>query len=106
MKGSIKNTLLAFAIAVFSSAYLTAAIAGGSSDGNAVETIVAAKAALKKADSVGGAWRDTAKMIKKAEKLLTDGDTEAAIKQAKKAKDQGMLGYDQAVTQSSGKLHI
>jgi len=71
--------------------------------GEAEDAIAAAKAAPKSAAMVGGEWRDTKKMIKKAEKLLTDGKTEQAIKQAMKAEAQGMLGHMQATMQD---LHI
>ena len=72
--------------------------------GEAEDAIMAAKAAQKSAKSVGGEWRDTGKMIKKAEALLADGNTEKAIKQARMAEAQGMLGHIQATTQSM--LHI
>ena len=65
-----------------------------------------AKDAQKQANSVGGEWRDTGKMIKKAEKLLKEGKTEEAAKLAQKAEAQGMLGYMQATSQTSDNLHI
>ncbi len=54
----------------------------------AADAIAAAKAANKKAKSVGFEWRDTGKMIKKAEKALKEGDDAKAIKLANKAKKQ------------------
>lgn len=72
--------------------------------GEAEDAIKDAKAAQMSAKSVDGEWRDTGKMIKKAEKLLAAGETDKAIKQARMAEAQGMLGHIQATTQ--GKLHI
>ena len=68
--------------------------------------IKAAKAAQKKANSVGGEWRDTGKMIKKAEKLLKEGKAKEAAKLAQEAEAQGMLGYMQATSQTKDNLHI
>lgn len=61
--------------------------------------IDAAKAAKKKASSVDGEWRDVSKLIKQAEKALKEGDSDAAIKLAAKAQQQGELGYEQAIDQ-------
>jgi len=84
-----------------SSGYLTSANAT-----DAGAAITAAKDAQKQANSVGGEWRDTGKMIKKAEKLLKDGKPEEAAKLAQAAEAQGMLGYMQATSQTSDNLHI
>lgn len=71
------------------------------------QAIAAAKAAHKQANSVGGAWRDTSKMIKKAEKLLGEEQLEEALELAREAEAQGMLGYMQATSQSTvDQLHI
>jgi hypothetical protein len=101
MQHSIKTILLAATFAIFSSGYLTSANAA-----DAVAAIAAAKDAQKQADSVGGEWRDTGKMIKKAEKLLKEGKDEEAAKLAQQAEAQGMLGYMQASSQTSDNLHI
>jgi hypothetical protein len=61
--------------------------------------IAAAEAAQKEAASVGGEWRDTGKMIKKAKALMEKGDYVAAAKLANDAAKQGHLGYQQAVSQ-------
>tara|TARA_R110002167_G_scaffold91043_2_gene244838 strand:+ start:51 stop:359 length:309 start_codon:yes stop_codon:yes gene_type:complete len=102
MRGIIKGSLVSLVIAVSSLGFNAQA----HSQGQAADAINSAKAALKKADSVDGAWRDTGKMIKKAESLLKEGKYTEAAKEAMEARDQGMLGYDQAVSQSSRKLHI
>ncbi|MCP4982521.1 MAG: hypothetical protein GY935_18750 [Gammaproteobacteria bacterium] len=71
------------------------------------ETVIAAaKEARKQAKSVGGEWRDTDKMINKAEKLLKEENAKKAIKLAEEAEAQGMLGYMQAASQNSSNLHI
>ncbi len=67
------------------------------SDNSAEAAIAAAKAANKKAKAVGNEWRDTGKMIKKAEKALEADDEAGAIKMANKAKKQA----EDAVTQKN-----
>jgi hypothetical protein len=101
MQHSMKTTLLAATFAILSSGYLATANAA-----DAAAAISAAKDAQKQASSVGGEWRDTGKMIKKAEQLLKEGKTEEAAKLAQQAEAQGMLGYMQATSQTSDNLHI
>jgi hypothetical protein len=60
-------------------------------------SIEAAEAARRRADSVGGEWRDTATMIEQARALMEAGRYAAAIELANDAKRQGELGYDQAL---------
>jgi outer membrane biogenesis lipoprotein LolB len=62
---------------------------------NAAMHISAAQAELKKVDAKGYAWRDTATMIKDAEKLVTEKKYDEAIKLADNAKDQAMLAMKQ-----------
>jgi len=67
--------------------------------------IKAAKDAYKKAKSVGYAWRDTGKIIKKAEAALKKGDEKTALKLANKARFQGEAAvkqhnYEQGVDRS------
>ena len=61
--------------------------------------IAAAKAAQKAAGAVGGEWRDTGKIIKKAEEAAAEGNYASAEKMAKKAEAQGKLGKEQALSQ-------
>jgi len=98
MKNALKTLLLAASVAVFAS------VSAG--DMNAEAAIAAAKEAQKQANSVGGEWRDTGKMIKKAEKLLKEGKVKEAMKMAQEAEAQGMLGYMQATSQTKDNLHI
>ena len=66
--------------------------------------IDAAEAARKEAAHVGGEWRDTGKMIKKAKELLGKEDYVAAAKLANEAAKQGHLGYAQAMSQQDLKM--
>ena len=68
------------------------------------KSIAAAKDAQKQANSIDGEWRDTKKMIKKAEKLLSEGKLEEADALAREAEAQGMLGYMQATEQANKDL--
>lgn len=74
---------------------------GGQIDDDAAKTaeqaIAAAEAARKKASSVNGEWRDTAKFIKEAQDLAKAGDFKAATALAEKARRQGEMGYEQAM---------
>ncbi len=65
-------------------------------DSPASKAIAEAKAANKKARALDYEWRDTGKMIKKAEAALDDGNAEEAIKQANKAKKQANDAVAQA----------
>ena len=60
--------------------------------------------ARKKAASVGGEWRDTGKMLKKAKEAAAAGEHEKAMKLVNKAKKQGELGYEQAVSEKDADL--
>ncbi len=76
-----------------------------SGDKAAAESAIAtAESARKKAASIDGEWRDTGKMIKKAQAALKAGDSAKAIKLAKKAEKQGKLGYEQAQAQQTLKM--
>ena len=101
MKTNLKQLAIAAGIALCSAALITPAQAGGAED-----AIAAAKDAQKQANSVGGGWRDTSKMIKKAEKLLQEGKTAEAEKLALEAEAHSMLGYIQATSQKLENLHI
>ncbi len=70
-----------------------------------VKLLSEAKAAQKKANSVGGEWRDVGLFIQNAEKAAKEGKLEEATKLATKAKIQSELGYEQAVAQK-GKVKL
>ena len=102
MSKTLKQLLMAASIAAVGAAFAPSAFAGPAED-----AIADAKEAQKQANMVGGEWRDTGKMIKKAEELLAAGKAAEAEKLAREAEAQGMLGYMQATAQSSVKdLHI
>lgn len=61
--------------------------------------ITAAKAAQKKAASVGGEWRDVGKMIKDASKAAEAGDYAKATELADLARKHSELGYEQMMAQ-------
>jgi nucleoid-associated protein YgaU len=61
----------------------------------AADAIAAAKAAAAKANALGYEWRDTGKMIKKAEKLAAGGKYDEAIALANKAREQGEMAVKQ-----------
>lgn len=66
----------------------------------AEQAIADAKAANAQAKKVGFEWRDTGKMIKKAEKALADGDDAKAIKLANQAEQQAKDAQAQAATEN------
>ena len=59
----------------------------------------AASAEIDKAKAMGNEWRDSRKMLKKAEKAMDEGDSEAANKLIAKAKKQGIDAQIQAKSQ-------
>jgi hypothetical protein len=65
--------------------------------GVAAKAIEDARAAVKKAESVNGLWRDPESLIKQAEAALAQGNEATAIKLAQKAKKEAELGYQQAM---------
>ncbi|MCP4283545.1 MAG: hypothetical protein GY792_03710 [Gammaproteobacteria bacterium] len=101
MNKTFIHLTLAASLAITGAIFSAGAIAGPADD-----AIADAKDAQKQAKSVGGEWRDTGKMIKKAEKLLKAGKAKKAEELARAAEAQGMLGYMQAVGQTKDKLHI
>jgi hypothetical protein len=90
---------LAFAALIAGLTVAGAAVATDKADAEAA--IAAAKAAQKAASEADGEWRDTAQMIKDAEKAMTEGNYGNAVELAKKAEDQGNLGKEQALGQKN-----
>ena len=86
-------------------AAVTASRTSASSSGNTrneYETALAeAKAAQKKAASVGGEWRDIGKFLKQADLEAGAGNYDKAIKLVNKAKFQAEAGYQQALDQKN-----
>ncbi|MDH5446419.1 MAG: SoxXA-binding protein [Gammaproteobacteria bacterium] len=65
-------------------------------DKDAAAAISAAKSVNKKAKKAEFEWRDTGKIIKKAEAAAKDGEFDEAVKQANKAKKQAEMALQQA----------
>ena len=82
------SSLLALIFAVAIGCTSTSDSDGSSLEQQAKDAIAAAKKANKEAKAVGYEWRDTAKIIKKAEKALGAEDYNKAIKLANKARSQ------------------
>lgn len=92
---SMKKTALAVVLgAMFAASPVFAA-----DKASAEAAMAAAKAAGKEAAAVGGEWRDTGKIMKKAAAEAAAGNYASAEKLANQAKDQYMLGRDQAMSQ-------
>ena len=79
---TMRTTARLFSVALLSLGLITGcASTDESSDSVSAEQAIAdAKAANAEAKAVNYEWRDTGKMIKKAEKKLEAGDDEGAIK--------------------------
>lgn len=104
MKMTTKSLLLAASLTLFGGAYQASAFAADMM--GAEKAIAAAKDARMQAQSVGGEWRDTGKILAKAEALLKEGKYDEAVEMAEEAEAQAMLGYIQATSQTSDNLHI
>ena len=61
--------------------------------------LASAKAEIKKAAAVGGEWRDTGALIKKAEAAAASGDYATAKKLADRARFEAEMGQTQAAEQ-------
>ncbi len=68
--------------------------------------ISAAEQKTKQARKVDNEWRDTGKIIKKAKKALKAGDTETALKLAKKAGRQSDNALKQYAEQKNAGPHF
>lgn len=87
------------ALAVVIGALSFAGTAVAADKATAEAAIAAAKEAQKAANEVGGEWRDTAKMIKQAEKAAASGNFGEAVKIAEMAEFQGKMGKEQALSE-------
>lgn len=61
----------------------------------------AAQAEIDKAKAMGNEWRDSRKILKKAQAALDDGDLETANKLIAKARKQGLDAQAQAKAQAN-----
>lgn len=88
----------------WSSSASSAGSAGGAvNKDSAAAAITSAETALKKADAVGGSWRDTEKLIKEAKTALEKGELDNATKLAKTAEEEAKLGEQQAMENKGAK---
>jgi hypothetical protein len=88
-----------FALAAVIGAMCVAGPALAADQASAEAAIAAAAAAQKEAAAVGGEWRDTASILKKAKDEAAAGNFGSAEALANQAKDQYMIGKDQAISQ-------
>jgi len=95
---TMRTSARLFSVALLSLGLITGcASTDEASDSTSAEQAIAdAKAANAEAKAVNYEWRDTGKLIKKAEKKLAAGDEEGAIKLANKAKVQAVTAVAQA----------
>jgi len=95
---TMRTSARLFSVALLSLGLITGcASTDETSDSSSAEQAIAdAKAANAEAKAVNYEWRDTGKIIKKAEKKLAGGDEEGAIKLANKAKAQAVTAVAQA----------
>ena len=87
------HTLLASIAVVAIAATSPATFAASAAE--AKDAIADAHATTKKVAKVGYQWRDTGKMIKKAEEAAAKGDNDAAVKLAREAEEQSKDAYAQ-----------
>lgn len=100
MKKLVISSALIIALSTFTGMQATANEGSGLID--AMITIKAAEAAIKKAAGVDGAWRDSSsKLIKQAKLAADKGNAALAVKLANKAKFEGEMGYEQAMGQKN-----
>jgi hypothetical protein len=85
-------------ISIISSCLLTPVLAQAGSYEQAVEE---AKASIDNAKAVNYEWRDSRKLLEKADKLNQEGKTDKAMKLVAEAKKQGELAVAQAALQAS-----
>ena len=99
---TMRTSARLFSVALLSLGLITGcASTDEASDSTSAEQAISdAKAANAEAKAVNNEWRDTGKIIKKAEKKLADGDDAAAIKLANKAKAQAVAAVAQAETEN------
>jgi len=90
-----------FSVGILVAALVAGLPAAGWADDQAdfEKAMTAARGARKKAAAVGGEWRDIGKFLKQAEQAAAKGDFATANRLAEKARKQGELGYEQAMSQ-------
>lgn len=95
------SKLIGYTAALFLLIFITVSVA----ETEVEKVINEATAAQKRANEIGGEWRDVQKLIDGATKAMLAGNKGEALKLAKTAKTQSELGYQQALSQK-GKIQI
>ena len=67
------------------------------------DVVKSAKAEMAKAKKMNFLWRDTKKILKKAQKAYDGGDKKKALKLAKKARNQAVMAQKQARQQANAR---
>ncbi len=95
---TMRTTARLFSVALLSLGLITgcASTDEASDEVTAAQAIADAKAANAEARALNYEWRDTGKLIAKAEKALEAGNDEEAIKLANQAKEQATIAVAQA----------
>ena len=65
------------------------------------ETVADAKASINNAKALNHEWRDSSKLLEKADKLYKEGKNDQAMKLVAEAKKQGEMAVVQAKLQAS-----
>ncbi|WP_232020247.1 LysM peptidoglycan-binding domain-containing protein [Sulfuriflexus mobilis] len=99
--GALSALVLSVAVGCASTQQEEPAAAPAAKDTTCQAELAAAEAARKKAASIGGEWRDTGKIIKKAKAALKAGDASKCVKLANQARRQAELGYAQALAEQT-----
>jgi hypothetical protein len=87
-------------VLTFSAILIAPAIATASNTSEFNQAVKDATAAIDKAAAVNYEWRDSRKILKKAEKAEKAGDHKKAMSLANKAKQQGIIAVAQAKEQA------
>ncbi|MFV2061530.1 MAG: hypothetical protein ACC653_12665 [Gammaproteobacteria bacterium] len=101
-----KLVLLVAAIALTLSACGSSPDSASSNAEQATAAITAAQTANSRAKKVNYEWRDTGKIIKKAQKALKEESFDMAVKLANKAKHQAENAYKQYLEQRDAKPNL
>lgn len=99
--GALSALVLSVAVGCASTQQEEPAAAPAAKDTACQSELAAAEAARKKAASIGGEWRDTGKIIKKAKAALKAGDVGKCVKLANQARRQAELAYAQALAEQT-----
>ena len=74
-------------------------LADVSKDPKVAQAMAAAEAAIEKAKSVNNIWRDTEKFYSQAQEAAKKGEREKALSLAEKARQEGVMAYEQALSE-------